>query len=139
MAHGKVSRKKNRDSNLAKKKARREANQAHWQKLAEQGKNKKSKRFTLSGRRKRKSITKHMHPNGFGCGNLACYNCYAPLDKNGKRIPKGPAFEFSKAEKAKLQAFKGVVVLRGKPIVRHLSHALRMKMVGNEAALARAY
>lgn len=93
MAHGKVSRKKNRDQNLAKKKARREANQTKWQAMAAEGKNKKSKRSTLSGRRKRHSITKHMHPNGFGCGNLACYHCYPPLDKNGKKIPKGPAFQ----------------------------------------------
>lgn len=111
MAHGKVSRKKNRDKQLAKKKARREANQAKYQALAAEGKNKKSKRHTLGNRRKKQIIGKHEHRDGY-CGNLACRQCFTKNSLGVVRPVKGPAFELPKRLKVLLEATKGVITLR---------------------------
>jgi hypothetical protein len=68
----KNSRAKSKQERLKKKRAKKAATKARYQKYAEAGRNKKSKRFKS---KKRKTISKKDHPNG-RCGNPGCIRCF---------------------------------------------------------------
>ena len=96
----KKTRKIQHDKRLAKKRAFKAANKAHFLELKRLGQNKKSFRQLKSTRLgKKRSAESHLQGR---CGNLGCKRCYpeyhrgkkvvlvvSPLDKYLKRIKNG--------------------------------------------------
>lgn len=77
MAHGKVSRKKNREKRLNQKRAARSANAAVYAERIRLGRNTKSHRVRLQAKRSRK-VRKVSHSAG-PCGNIGCARCHPDM------------------------------------------------------------
>jgi hypothetical protein len=86
---GKARKSKEREARKRAKKARREANQLHYQSLRDKGSNKKSKRFLTKSRRNA-NHEKHIHKVPF-CGNNGCKKCFPTADKPHVVIQKAKA------------------------------------------------
>ena len=61
--------------NLQRKRARKAANKARWQTMAQSGENTKSKRF-LKGRQKNRKAKRETHIGVNNCGNPSCTRCF---------------------------------------------------------------
>jgi hypothetical protein len=81
---GKKAKAKGKEKRKAAKRAVKAAKKKQYQKFAELGKNKKSKRFRA---RKKKTARKVDHPNG-PCGNPGCEKCHSIKFKNFLRDGK---------------------------------------------------
>lgn len=83
---GIARKQRERDNKRRAKKARRDANQLHFQQLRDQGRNKKSKRFILNSRQSA-IHGKHKHEIS-NCGNHGCKKCTPRKDRAHVTIQK---------------------------------------------------
>lgn len=102
---GKARKSREREARKKIKKARREANQARYATMRDQGVNTKSKRSTLRSRRTRNSPWKHQHRIPF-CGNTGCKKCFPRLDR--------PHVIIQKQSEALFKAWMNKTAIRGK-------------------------
>ena len=74
-----------KQKNIQRKRARKAANKARWQAMAQSGENSKSKRF-LRKSKKTRMANSESHKGVNNCGNPPCKRCFNNIDGNLRRV-----------------------------------------------------